>query len=281
MMPKEIIFEAESTPARPRSLMAEIYKGVTASKYIAYRLFLKDIKTQYSNALLGQFWNFANPLVMALVFIVLFGDGIIESENISMSYSIYVVFGMSLFQVFTQSVLLPLGLFSRSGVLLKQVRVLPEALVLSQIYQLVFNSIFFVAVLLVISVVFGEFNAFGFACFVCLFPAMILTGLGVGLIFAPLNTIYSDFSLVITNMIRPLMFVCPTFYRSSSENQLLELVNSFNPIGIIMDNLRNLAIHATLNNARSFSLTCGFLVLVFVVGWLFFHRSARVLRERL
>ncbi len=280
-MERETIFDSESESKNPGSIFSNIVSGIRESRYIAYRLFLKEIKTQYVDSLLGQFWNFANPIVMALVFIVLFGNGIIETENMVMSYSVYVVYGMFLFQVFTQSIIMPLGIFSRSGDLLRQVTIKPEALILAQLYHLAFNAIFFILVLASVSIAFGEYSIRGFGMFLVLFPSMILTGFGLGLILAPLNAIYSDFSQFVGNAIRPLMFICPTFFRSSNENELLVTINSVNPIAIAMDNLRNLAVNGEWISSSHFIISLMVTIFLFVVGLVFFHLSTRVLSERI
>ena len=280
-MKKELIFSAHPDRRSFGAVLRHIFSGAVESRYLAYRMFLKEIKTEYKDAQLGQFWNLANPLVMAVVFVFLFGDGIIETENINMSYGMYVVYGMSLFQVFSQAILLPMGLFTRSSGLLRQVRMNPEALILAQVYHLLFHSLFYIAALLIVSVVMDEYDPVGFLLFALNFPAMILTGLGAGLLMAPLNSIYSDFSQFIGNLIRPLMFLCPTFYRASADNELLTLVNSYNPIAIVMDNLRALAVNGTMVSMEVYVIAVAGLGFLFAVGWLFVNLSLRVLVEKL
>jgi ABC-type polysaccharide/polyol phosphate export permease len=87
---------------------------------VATRLFRRDLDKDFSSALFGYLWNFADPLVIAGVFIVLRSGGIIGGEELMIPFGVYVLYGMLLLKAFTNALARPLTLLKRSASLLTQ-----------------------------------------------------------------------------------------------------------------------------------------------------------------
>ncbi|MGF1485096.1 MAG: ABC transporter permease [Opitutales bacterium] len=274
------VFTAESTSLRPARLAGEMLRGAWEGRRLAYRLFRKDLKAEFADSLLGYTWNFANPLILAAIFILMQKDGILRTDTIAMPYPVYVVCGMLLFQTFIQSINLPLSLLVRSGNLINNVRVPAESLVGSVLLRLGFDALFYIPIILATCWLFDVLTWQGALWLGVLYPSMILLGSAFGLFLAPLNVIYSDCSKLVQNLTRPLMFICPTFYRPSDGMPWLEAILTYNPIGVVMDNIRLLTVQGEWMNLPAFVCVLGAAALLFLTGWLLLHVSVTLLAQK-
>ncbi len=164
---------------------------------VATRLFRRDLDKDFSSSLFGYLWNFADPLVIAGVFIVLRGGGIITGEELAIPFGVYVVYGMLLLKAFTNALARPLTLLKRSSSLLTQTQVSPLGLLGADVLRLLFDLAFYIPVLLVVSIVMDSFNPTGFLLFLVLLPCMTIAGLAFSVLLTPINRfilIFSDLS---------------------------------------------------------------------------------------
>ncbi len=76
------VYTAESSIRRPKAVLREMWAGLVESRYIAWRLFVKDLRAEYSKSVLGVVWDFVDPLVLALIFWCLWLIGIIRVTNL-------------------------------------------------------------------------------------------------------------------------------------------------------------------------------------------------------
>ncbi len=256
-------------------------QGFARSRHIAVRLFRRDLSNDYSTTLFGCLWNFADPIVIAIAFIVLKQGGIIEAEGINMPFSVFTIYGMLLLYAFTSGLARPLTLIRRSSSILSQTQAPPSGLIGADILRLLFDLAFSVPVLLAVSLAYGAFDTAGFLMFVLLLPCMTLLGLALSLALAPINAIYSDIQQFVGNIQRPLIFVCPTFYRADGGGWLQGIVDTYNPIAILMNNLRMLATSGEWYSPVPFTIVILVSLLAAAVGWLFLQRAVPLLGARL
>lgn len=252
-------------------------RRLSDSVSVARRLFKRDLDREFSSALLGYFWNFADPLIIAGVFVVLQSGGVIADENLTIPFSVYVVYGMLLLKAFTNALTRPLTLIKRSSAILTQAHVSPLGLLGGDVLRLLFDLLFYVPVLLVVSLCMGSFHVVGFLTFLALLPCMTLAGLACSVMFAPINCIYSDIDRFANSLQRPLIFICPTFYRPNQDSVFGEVFDVYNPIAILMNNLRQLAVSGTWHDWPSFVVVVMASVLLFALAIVFFVRAVPLL----
>ena len=240
---------------------------------VATRLFRRDLDKDFSSSLFGYLWNFADPLVIAGVFIVLRSGGIIGGEELMIPFGVYVLYGMLLLKAFTNALARPLTLLKRSASLLTQTQVSSLGLLGADVLRLLFDLAFYIPVLLVVSIVMDSFNPTGFLLFLVLLPCMTIAGLAFSVLLAPINTIYSDIQRFVSSIQRPLIFICPTFYRPERESLFGEVFDVYNPIAILMNNLRQLAVSNTWQDLPAFVIVMAVATVLLVGGVMFFVRA--------
>ena len=93
---------------RPPKLIKEMWRDLLDSRELAWRLMVRDISAQYRQSLLGVFGAFLPPIATALVFVVLNNRKVINIGQTDIPYPIFVMFGTVLWQVFVDSLNVPL-----------------------------------------------------------------------------------------------------------------------------------------------------------------------------
>ncbi|MBL7646109.1 MAG: hypothetical protein JNK74_07975 [Candidatus Hydrogenedentes bacterium] len=269
------IYSAESRARESGAIFRAMARGLLDGRYAAFRLALRDVKGGYARTMFGLFWDLADPLVFGAIFYGLMLAGIVSPGKLAIPYPLFVTYGMLLYLTITEGWLAALRLFQSSRVVLAQVKVPPEALILSVAFRVAFNSSFRILVLLVFSIAMGAFSPAGFLKFLACYPLLILAGMALGLGLAPFNAIYNDVERAVRLFILPLRFASPVFFVIASER-----LARANPIAVLLDNLRGLATANQFTDPGALALWSAAFALMFFCGWYLFHLAVPVLAER-
>lgn len=253
--------------------------GMRRSPYIAYRLVVKDVKTQYAHSVFGMLWDLVDPLALGAVFYFLMKYRAINVDYSGMSFTLFIVYGMLLYQTFTDALIKSLDLFKSSKTLLTQLQIYPEALIQAVFLRVLFDSSFRIVIMLLVALLVGPFSAVGFLKFLLLYPLIIFFGMSIGVFLAPLNVIYNDVGRVTRIILFPLRYVTPVVWPIPVTG-MFAVLNVVNPIAIVLVNLRNLATSNQTSDLPILAAQASLLAAVFFVGWFIFHISVPVLAER-
>lgn len=273
------IYSADSKVKRPKEVVRSMLSGMLRSPYVAYRLVVKDVKTQYAHSVFGMFWDLVEPLVLGAVFYFLMKYRAISVDYGGMSFTLFIVYGMLLYQTFSDTLIKSLDLFKSSKTLLTQLQICPEALLQAVFLRVLFDSSFRIVVMLLVAVLIGPFSAVGFLKFLALYPLIIFFGMSLGVFLAPFNVIYNDVGRVTRIILFPLRYLTPVVWPIPVTG-MFAILNDINPITAVLVNLRDLATSNQMSNLPVLATQTALLTCVFLVGWFIFHISIPVLAER-
>ncbi len=273
------IYLPDSESKNLRHVAGKMLGGLRPGSYIGYRLFLNTVRTDYSKTKFGPLWDFLEPLAYALVFFVLFHFRVIEIGRLTIPYGVYVCVGVLLWQTFLDSINSPLDIFHRYKSLLSYSKAPPEAFIGALLFKIYFNASFRIGVILLIAIITGLFSLSAFLKFLLLFSIIILIGFSVGLLLAPFNSIYGDVGRFVGMMLRPCMFLSSVVI-PIPESGALSVLNVVNPVAISLNNLRGILIEGRLVDGEAFMWVVFLHAGLFLMAWLIFHLSIRVVVER-
>lgn len=194
-----------------RNLFQQVWHLVQYRTLIR-NLVVRDLKVRYRNSILGILWSLMNPLLMMLVFTVVFTImAPVRSASVE-HFPVFVLCGLLPWNFFTTSVIGSTVSLVANAPLIKKVYFPRAALPLSMILANLIN--FFIALI----VLFGLILAFGIplTIWVLYLPLVILIQviftLGVGLLLATINVFYRDTQQIMDVLILAWFFVTPIFY---------------------------------------------------------------------
>ncbi len=189
-----------------RASLVELWQ----SRELLYNLTVRDLKVRYKNSVLGIAWSLLNPILMMLVFTLVYTVMLGQSDR--RDYAAFVLCGLLPWNFFSGSVMGGVGSVVNSGYLIKKVyfprAVLPTALMLSNMVNfLVALPVYFVLAWLL---------GVRFTPYVLLLPLVVLVEmmfiLGVSLLLSALNVFYRDVQQIMEVLILAWFFVTPVIW---------------------------------------------------------------------
>ncbi len=244
-------------------LLKESIKDIYRSRFLAKQLAERDIKAQYRQSYLGIIWAFITPLATAAVWIFLNMSGTIQVTDTGIPYPVYAFTGTLLWSIITEAVNSPTTSTNSAKGILSKINFPKEALIISGIYKLLFNSSIKILLLVALVFLFG----IGFHWSLLLLPFVILGallfGTTIGLFLTPLSMLYKDVGKVVGMGFSFLMYITPVVYAVPNEG-LMRTVMEINPFTPIILTSRDL-----ITGASPEYLTYYFVVLAATVPLLF------------
>ena len=288
------IDDEKSQSNGPGSLLRNLFQQL--QHLIQYRellrsLVVRDLKVRYKNSALGVLWSLMNPLLMMIVFTVVFTImAPVRSASVR-NFPVFVLCGLLPWNFFTSSIIGSTISIVINAPLIKKVYFPREILPLSMILANLVN--FFIALI----VLFGMILAFGIPLtrWVLYLPLVILIQiiftLGIGLFLATINVFYRDTQQIMDVLVLAWFFVTPIFYPIDILPRNYELLGFnldvwrlayiLNPMASLIATYR-VILYTGAPPALDFlirtAVTAG---ITFVIGWLVFNRYSWRFAEEL
>jgi lipopolysaccharide transport system permease protein len=218
-------------------LFKESLNAIYTSRFLSKQLAKRDITAQYRQSFLGIIWAFFMPIATAAVWIFLQLSGTIKLTETGIPYPLYAFTGTLIWSILTESVNSPLQATSAARSIITKINIPKEALIISGIYKLLFNSSIKILLLLVLVFVFDT----GLHLSTLLFPiaviSAILVGTTLGLFITPFGMLYSDIAKITGMGFNFLMFLTPVVY-AIPEQGLMKTIMEINPLTPILSMAR-------------------------------------------
>ena len=267
-----VVYTPESALRRPGVMIGEMFRDLGASRELAWRLFVRDIRAQYRQALLGYIWMLLPPVASMLMFAFLQSQNILNVGKTDIPYPAYVLVGTVLWEVFSAATLAPLGAVVGASSMLTKLNFPREALLLTAVYHVLFN----LAIKLTLLVpVFWWFQV-SVSVTVLLAPlgifALLVFGFTIGLMLVPLGLLYQDVGRGLAMIMGAWFLVTPVIYPPPTTWPAV-LINRLNPVSPLLITARELLTGAPLTYwGACLGITAVSLVLLFF-SWVAYRLS--------
>jgi len=277
---KTVIYTPESALPSPRQLAGELLRSLFASRELAWRLAVRDISAQYRQTLLGLLWAIILPLANALAWIFLNGSGVVQIAGSGLPYPLFVFTGALLWAILMDAVNAPLQQAIAARPMLAKLNFPREALIVSGIYQTLFNALIKIALLAVILLVYGVNPGWGVLPFAVGLASLILVGTALGLLVTPVGLLYMDVGRVLPLLMQFLMFVTPVVYPVPAAGAARGLILA-NPLTPVILACRDWLTGATPEHLAYFVLVNLAALALLVVVWVVYRLAMPILIERM
>lgn len=262
------------------SLLRASLKDLIGSRFLARQLAERDIKAQYRQSYLGILWAFAAPLATAAVWIFLNNSGTVRLSDTGVLYPVYAFTGTLIWSIIVASINSPMQSTQAAKGILTKINFPKEALLLSGIYKLLFDSSIKVLLLVLFVFVYGV----GFHWSLLLFPfaifGAILFGTSIGLFLTPIGLLYKDIGKIISFGMQFLMYVTPVVY-AIPETGIMKTIMTWNPITPIVLTARDLVVGFTPEYLTYFLVVVAVCVPFLFLGLVVYRIAIPIIVERL
>ncbi|MHB1295284.1 MAG: ABC transporter permease [Anaerolineae bacterium] len=173
-------------------------------------LVVRDLKVRYKNSVLGFLWSLLNPLLLMLVFTVVFT--IMLPSDSTPSYPVFVLCALLPWNCFSAAVSTSVSSIVQNATLVKKVYFPREILPIATVLSSLANFVLALPVLFLLMAVFRVH----FTVWIVYLPVIMLVQvaftIGVALMLSTLNVFYRDTSVIIDVVMQAWFFLTPVFY---------------------------------------------------------------------
>ena len=264
----------------PRRFAREARDELRISPAIGYVLFTRNLRSQHRQSWLGYAWLLLAPLAVTLTWVCLNAANIINVGKTALPYPVHVLTGTLLWQIFVEALNSPLQQFAASRDMLTKARVPHESVLLSGIFQIVFN--FGVRLILLLGVMIWFKIPLGASLLLAPLGilSLLILGLALGLMLAPLGLLYQDVGRglgLLTSFwffLTPVVYPVPTIWPAS-------LLVNFNPVTPLLVTTRAWLTGQATHSLGVFAVISVVCSLFLLLSWLIYRLARPHLVARL
>ncbi|NEN24525.1 ABC transporter permease [Cryomorpha ignava] len=233
------VYTSQSNVQHPWKMIKDMLQDIKRGQDLAKRLTIRDIKALYRQSFLGVLWAFIIPIANTLTWILLNASGIIKlGESTSLPYPIYVFTGTMIWAMFLESMQSPINLTTQNKSVLAKVNFPREAIIMSAVYQSLFNASIKTVILVIALAFLGYFGGYTLLLFPLAMLSMVLIGTTIGLMLTPISTLYTDISKGLPLIMQFLMYTAPVIYAIPKEGRMADVIRA-NPLTPLIETARS------------------------------------------
>lgn len=259
-----------------KSSLTEMY----GSRFLARQLAERDIKAMYRQSYLGILWAFIMPLTTAAVWIFLNSSGTIKLSDTGIPYPVYAFSGTLIWSIIVASVNSPMTSTQAAKGILTKINFPKEALLLSGVYKLLFDTSIKILILVLFVLIYGVGLQWSLLLFPLAILGAIIFGTTVGLFLTPLGLLYKDIGKIITFGMQFLMYVTPVVY-AIPKTGIMQTIMTWNPMTPIILTARDLVVGFTPEYLGYFSIVLVACIPFLFLGLIIYRISIPIIVERL
>ena len=250
------VYSPERALRHPWILLKELFSDLWSGRELAWRLFVRDFKAQYSQTALGYVWVFLPPLFASLTFVFLQSQGIFQVEGSGVPYVAFAMIGTMLWQSFLEAIQSPIQAITAAKPMLAKINFSRESILVAGLYMVIASAIIRLILILGVLLVYGIAPGFNLFLFPLLSLGIITTGFAFGLALVPIGGLYSDVARAIPIVGQFWMLLTPVVYPVRTTGWL-GWIAQWNPISPLISSAR-----ACLTNQTPDQLGLAFVYMV-------------------
>jgi lipopolysaccharide transport system permease protein len=247
---------------------------------LLYNLTVRDLKVRYKNSVLGVAWSLLNPILMMLVFTLVYT--VMLGQSNQRDYAAFVLCGLLPWNFFSASIMGGVGSVVNNGYLIKKVyfprAVLPSSIMMSNLVNFLVALPVYFALAWLLGV--------RFTPYVLLLPLVVLVEmifiLGMSLLLSAVNVFYRDVQQIMEVIILAWFFLTPVIWDVSLlpvsrvvlgvDVPVQRLTYIFNPMASIIAAYRDILYYGRSIGWDFFLRTAITVSIVLLIGFFVFNR---------
>lgn len=192
----------------------------------------RDVKVKYKQAALGILWAILQPLVMMVMFTIIFSKALNVSSD-GIPYPVFAISGLLIWNIFSNGLLNSANSMVTNANIIKKIYfprlIIPMSAILTALVDFFFALIIYVVVLIYYQQEISFLKLFIYLPLSILIT--IVTTFGLGTFLSALNVKFRDFQYLLPFMIQFLLFANPVLYSAKAfSNPWINAIMKANPI---------------------------------------------------
>lgn len=255
-------------------------RDLWTGRELAWSLAVRDISAQYRQSALGVLWALISPLSTTAVWLFLSSSSLVQVADTGLPYPVFVFTGTLLWSILIDSFSAPLGQVNANRSLLAKINFPREALILTGIYQTLFNAAIKIGILLLVLPFLGIHPGWGGLLIPVGIFGLVLTGTALGLAITPLGILYGDIGRGIPLITQSLMYLSPVVFPLATKGWTAQLMR-LNPLTTLIINARSWFTGQPPQLLGEWVLAVGGSAILLVLVWIVYRLAMPILIERM
>lgn len=258
----------------------KLFKDLYAYRELLKSNVKKEIRGKYKGSFLGILWSFVSPLLMTLVYAIVF-PFLMRGAGYE-HYTTFLIIGILPWTWFTTNIAQGTFTIIGNGPIIKKVyfprEILPISVVTSGLVNFLISCI--------IMLLFVIFSGIGFSINILWLPLVIiaqyLLTLGIIFITSAINVYIRDLEYIINFFIQMLFYGTPILYSVDMFAKapiVIKTLMNINPMGIIITSYRDILYWGNMPNINSLLIVLAFSVVLCVIGLAIFRKLSKGFAE--
>lgn len=257
--------------------MIEKLKELFKYRQLIVTLVSRELKARYRGTVFGFFWSFLNPLLLLLVYSIVFGiilpggSGRIENIEIKgIDYAIFLFSGLLPWLWFNSSILESANVLFVHGNLIRKIQFPIEVLPIMVVFTNLIHFILGVPILVFMIILLGK--TISLTWWVFFFPVAVIVQfvfvMGLSFLVSALTVHFRDLKDILANLLTLWFFATPIIYpfmvETIQKKKYLVTALSLNPMTHIIEAYHYTFVFGQLPHWKKLPVT-------FLVGLIFFY----------
>ena len=263
--------------------MLQSLQNLYKYRVLVQSLVSRELKARYRGSLLGFFWSFVNPLLLLIVYTIVFNYILPNRALETQPYALFLFCGLLPWTWFSSSLLESSNVIMSGGNLIKKIifpaEVLPVVSVLSNMIHFLLGTPILLIFLFIYKTPPLTWNALYFPLIVFI---QLLFTLGFSLLISSLSVHFRDLKDILANLLTLWFFSTPiiyplTFPESGAVPELwigkiFQYVLLLNPLSYLMDAYHRAIFYGTAPHLLYLFMVFAGSLITFVIGYFVFDR---------
>ena len=238
----------------------------------------KEIRGKYKGSFLFFLWSFVNPLLMTLVYAIVFPFLLKSSQP---HYTTFIVIAVLPWNWFTTTISQGTSTILANGGIIKKVYFPREILPISVVTSGLVN--FLISCLII--AIFLIFSGIGFSPYILFLPLIIIVQyilqLGLILITSSINVYVRDAEYIINFFVSMLFYATPVLYSMSMFPTWVQGILRLNPMTTIIESYRNIFYYQQAPDLMMLGIVFLVSIGILLLGFFIFKKLEKGFAEEL
>ncbi|MEI6613394.1 MAG: ABC transporter permease, partial [Chrysiogenales bacterium] len=256
--------------------MIEKLKEIIRHRQLILILVSRELKARYRGTMFGFLWSLFNPLLLMLVYTVVFGfivsRGRVAGFASTEFYALFMFNGILPWTWFSSSLIESSNVLMVHGALIKKIKFPIEVLPIMVVATNMVHFILALPVLILFFLIFGK----PLTLWVLFLPISLLVQfvftMGLCFLISALTVHFRDIKDILSNLLTLWFFATPIIYTYESIPKALKMVLNFNPMTHLVESYHFAFYYGSLPHWRRLSVTVLVGLLFFYLGYLVFDK---------
>jgi lipopolysaccharide transport system permease protein len=251
-------------------------KEIYAYRQMLESLVLTDLRTRYKGSFIGFFWTLLNPLLLLIVYSIVFKYVVrIQLEN----YTAYLFIGLISWSILSQAITAGAGAIVRNAGLVKKIYFPKEILPLSVVAGGMVNFLFSLIVLIPILV----FSKITVGWPLLMFPLVLLVyfifTISFTLLISGLNVYFRDLEHIMGILVMVWFYLTPIVFPSNMIPKEIGFIFEYNPMKIIIESFHQILFYNEFPSVIALLKVGLFSIVFLIISLKIFNKLSRNFAE--